>query len=279
MRRSKKIKRCLTKVLLYPGIVFALFLANFPIVWTVMTSFKTDLDAFASPPVVIFKPTLVHWHEVLIERGFMNLILNSLVISTGAVALALLVGTPAAYSFARFKTKARNNLLSWIISWRIFPPVVVVIPLFVMFKSLDLVDTHISMILVYALFNIPFVVLMMKGFFEEIPTELEESALVDGCSRLGVFRRISLHIAKPGLTATAIFTFIQSWNEFLVAYLLTRGYAATVTIGAVGFVTDRAVYWGEICTAATAIMIPMLILGIILRKYLVMGITLGAVRG
>ena len=257
----------------------ALLIMLFPIAWAVMASFKTRLDIFSIPPVWLFKPTLSHYIEIFATREVVKHILNSTIIATLSTALSVSIGGMAAYSLARFKSPGSNTLALTILFGRMIPPVIFVIPYFVIMQRFTLIDTHIAVIITHLSFNLSFVVWLMRSFFIGIPRELEEAALTDGCTQMGAFLRITLPLAAPGLATTAIFCFLYSWNEFLYAFILTQSRARTLPVLAASFVTPVGILWGQVFAITVVIMLPMLILGVLIRKHFVKGLTLGAVKG
>ncbi len=263
-------------------LAFVLF-AVFPVYWMISTSFKSRWDAFRLPPVWVFEPTLEHYAAILSGQGWISepmsrLLLNSAIVSGSASLLALAAGSLSAYGLSRFPTGYGKHLAMWILSTRMFPPVAVAIPVFLMMSSLDLIDTYWALIVPYAAFNISFVVWMMRSFFDQIPAELEQAAMIDGCSRLGAFVRVVLPLSLPGLAATAVFVLIFSWNEFLFALILTRTAAKTAPVAAADFVTLYGIQWGQLTAHATLISAPIIILGLLFSRYVVKGLTLGAVQ-
>lgn len=266
-------------VLLIPALVLALA----PVYWMLTISLKSDVDQFASPPPwFAFTPTLDHYYDAFVTRGFGQYLLTSAIVSVASTLCALVIGTLAAYALARFELPWRLNrhLSLWILSTRMFPAIVTVVPLFLMMRDLRLLNTRASLIVVYTAFNLPFVVWMMRGFFADLPRDLEEAALVDGDSRLGALVRIVLPLVAPGLAATAVFCLIISWNEFLFALVLTQTDAAmTLPVGIAGRVTQYEIKWGVMSAAASVALVPILVFALALQKYLVRGLSLGAVKG
>jgi multiple sugar transport system permease protein len=262
---------------------FSLF-ALFPVFWMISTSFKSRWDAFRLPPTWFnFTPTLEHYTAVLTGTGWAStpmpkLLLNSVIVSASASALALVCGSLAAYGLSRFPTRYNKHLSMWILSTRMFPPVAVAIPVFLMVSKLDLIDTYWALIIPYAAFNMSFVVWMMKSFFDQVPADLEEAAMIDGCNRLSAFVRIIFPLTLPGFVATGVFVVILSWNEFLFALLLTRSEAKTAPVAASDFVTLYGIQWGQLTAHATLISAPIIILGLFFQRYIVKGLTLGAVK-
>lgn len=263
--------------------VAALLIALVPVYWAVTISLKNETDQFAVPPLWFdFKPTLAHYKDAFIERGFGNYFLTSLIIALTSTFLALTLGTFAAYALARFRLphKLGSRLSLWILSTRMFPPIVTAIPLFLLMRDLRLLDTMLSLIIVYTAFNLPFVVWMMRGFFLELPKELEEAAMVDGDSRLGALFRVILPLITPGLAATAVFCLIISWNELLFALILSQtDNAMTLPVGIAGRVTQYEIKWGVMSAAGVVAMLPILIFAMAVQRYLVRGLSLGAVKG
>ncbi|MBV9170940.1 MAG: carbohydrate ABC transporter permease [Chloroflexi bacterium] len=272
--------------------------AIFPVFWGYLNSFKPPEQIFDLPPKLIFTPTLHNYAVIFgLEVGaeaegvtqtqqatgavsqLPRYFLNSLIISTGTMVLSLLLGCLAAYSLARFNFRAKRYMLLSVLFVRMVPAVVLVIPIYTLWRALGLLDTHQGLILAYLSFNLPFVIWMMRGFFVDIPVEIEEAALIDGCSRLSALVRVILPLAAPGMAATAIFALLLGWNEFLFAVLLTADKAKTLTPAILNYVTDRAVLWGNLYAAASIVLLPVLIFSLAVQKHLARGLTGGAVKG
>ena len=272
-----------TKLFKYILVIIALLAALVPVYWAITISLKTEADQFAVPPLWFnFNPTLAHYKDAFIERGFGNYFLTSLIVALSSTFLALALGTFAAYALARFRLpyKLGSRLSMWILSTRMFPPIVTAVPLFLVMRDLQLLDTTLSLIIVYTAFNLPFVIWMMRGFFLELPKELEEAAMVDGDSRLGALFRIILPLVTPGLAATSVFCLIISWNELLFALILSQTDAAmTLPVGIAGRVTQYEIKWGVMSAAGIVAMLPILIFAMAVQRYLVRGLSLGAVKG
>lgn len=255
----------------------------FPLYWLVATSLKAQTEMFALPPV--WWPehiTVASFREILFQSSFGRLAWNSAVVAGGSTLLSLVVGTMGAYSLSRYVLPFRLNhhLSFWILSTRAFPPIVSIVPLFLIMRRWELVDTRLALILAYSVFNLPFVVWMMKGFFDELPREMEESALVDGDTPLGAFRRIVLPLVRPGLAATALFCLIVAWNEFLFALVLTQTEAAqTLPVGIANQVTQYEIRWGLMSAAGVVAMIPLFVVALLVQRHLVRGLSYGAVKG
>jgi multiple sugar transport system permease protein len=250
-----------------------------PFVWLILTSLKTRLDIFAIPPRFIFQPTWKNYLSAFGKRHFLPMFYNSLIISVSTTLLSLAVGTLGAYALARFRLFGGKHISFWILSTRMFPPIVLVIPFYIMATRWGLHDSRFLMVIVYTTFNLPFVVWIMRSFFEDIPYDLEKAAMADGYTRWDAFWKIILPLSAPGLVTTAILCFIFSWNEFLFANVLTAAVAKTVPVGIRGLVTSRAIEWGEIAAVATLQVIPVLVFTFAVQKYIIRGLTLGAVKG
>jgi multiple sugar transport system permease protein len=272
-RRRKAIFRILRYVVAAVAVVFFLF----PIVWISLTAFKTPAEFLTSPPVWIPRTPSLGYFEHVIQAGGLKSLRNSLIISTSATLLSLLIGSLAAYGLARYKVGG-NNLPFFILSQRFMPAVAVIFPFLLVFKVLKWMDTHQALIVIYLTFNLPYAVWMMRGFFLEIPVEIEESALVDGCSPFGTFWRIALPLAAPGLIATGVFCFIFSWSEFFFAVCLTRAKAVTLSVYLPNFFGKHMIQWGEVGATSVMAMVPLFLISLFVQRYLVRGLTLGAVK-
>lgn len=287
-------KKCGLRSKILIGILIAviLLITLFPVWWIVNISLKTADQALTMPPDLIYKPTLENYKEVLFgadisasgrwvptTKGFLQQALNSVIICFSATAVALLAGIPAAYALSKFPFAKKQKVSFFILSTRFMPPIVVVIPLFLLYRELNLMDTKLGLVILYTFISLSLVIWMMKGFFDEIPAELIESARVDGCTHYGALFRVALPITKQGISATAILTLIGVWNEFLFAVIFTSRDAKTVTLSVMGYVTIREVAWSNMAAAGILITIPVLIFTILTQKHLVQGLTAGAVKG
>ncbi|GAB4540391.1 MAG: carbohydrate ABC transporter permease [Anaerolineae bacterium] len=274
---SLRTRKTIMQMVRYIVAVIALLFFMFPILWIILTAFKTPGEFLTSPPVWIPRnPSLIYFEHVARTGGFKSL-LNSFIISALATLLALLIGSLAAYSLARYKVGG-DNLPFFILSQRFMPPAAVIFPFLLFFKTLKWVDTYQALIIVYLTFNLPYAVWMMRGFFLEIPREIEESALVDGCGPFGAFWRISLPLVTPGLVATGVFCFIFAWAEFFFAVTLTRSTAVPLSVYIVNFFGKMMVQWGEVGATSFLAMAPLFILSFLVQRYLVRGLTLGAIK-
>jgi multiple sugar transport system permease protein len=254
----------------------AIFL--FPIYWLFIISLKTPEEIFAFPPVWYPKSLQFANYRVLFRDGDAVTVWNSLVLAGVSTILAMIIGTLAAYSLVRFKTGG-ENLAVWIISQRMMPPVAIVFPIFLLYVFLGWVDSYHGLILLYTAFNLPYVIWMMRGYIEDIPLELEESALVDGCGRWEVLWKVVFPMARTGLFATAVFTFVFAWNEFLFALVLTRTEVITYTVQVTHYFGGQSNFWAKIAAMSVLGTIPVFIAVATMQRYLVRGISMGAVKG
>jgi multiple sugar transport system permease protein len=291
-------------------ITYAL-VALIPLVWIVLTGLKTPSDAIAYPPKVVFDASLEGyvnlftnrsrqtpeymaslpppetWYEDLVRKRnmvitgpsrFAGRFMNSLIIGFGSTFLAVFLGTLAAYAFSRFKVPLKDDLMFFILSTRMMPPIAVAIPIYLMYRALGLNDTHLGMILLYTAVNLSLSVWLLKGFMDEIPMEYEEAALIDGYSRIQAFWKVVLPQAKTGIAATAIFCLIFAWNEYAFALLLTSGQAQTAPPFIPIIIGEGGLDWPAVGAGTTLFMLPVLFFTVLLRKQLLRGITFGAVR-
>jgi multiple sugar transport system permease protein len=250
----------------------------FPVYWLFMTAFKSPEEIFANPPT--WFPNGIHWVNFrdLAEDGDLRSIWNSVVIASASTVLAMLVGTMAAYSLARFRTGG-DKLAVWAMSVRMVPPIVLAFPLFLMFASLGLVDTYEALIAIYVTINLPYVIWMMRGFIEDIPRELEESALIDGCSRWQALLRVVFPMARTGLVATAVFAFVYAFNEFAFAIVMTRLDVVTFPVQITHHFQPMSTFWGRIGAMSIFGCLPVFFMIIAMNRYLVRGLSGGALKG
>jgi multiple sugar transport system permease protein len=257
-------------------IVLVVFL--FPVYWVFAVSLKTAGEIFKSPPA--WYPATPQFGNflVLFRDGDAWSVWNSLVTAGVSTVIAMVLGTLCAYGIVRFRTGG-EHLATWILSQRLLPPIAIVFPLFLAYAWLGLSDTYTGLILLYTAFALPYVVWMMRGYLSEVPVELEEAALVDGCSRLGVLWRVVVPVARNGLVATAIFAFIYSWNEFLFALVMTRTNVITYTVQISNYFGPQSTFWAKISAMSALGTLPVFIAVACLQRYVVRGISLGAVKG
>ena len=260
-------------------IVFAI-ICIIPVTWLIYTSFKPRMLTFVSPPVWIrFTPTLENYRRLIQERNLLKPLFNSVVIVVISTTITIFVGSFASYVFSRYKKGWIRPTLFIILITNMIPPVVVILPLFLLARRLNLYDTRIMMIVVYTALSLAFAIWMLRSFFLEIPTEIEESALIDGCNKVGVLFRIIFPLTAPAIASTAILVFIFTWNEFIIALVITSRNAFTLPILANSLISAKGVMWGQIAAASTFITVPEIIFIMFAQKHIVRGLTMGAVKG
>lgn len=292
-------------------VVLYAFISMIPMVWIFLTGFKSPPDSIAYPPKVFFTPSLEGyvnlftnrsrqtpeylaslpppetWYDELVRKRnmvitgpsrFADRYMNSIIIGFGSTFLAVFLGTLAAYGFSRFRVPLKDDLMFFILSTRMMPPIAVAIPIYLMYRTLGLSDSHLGMILLYTAVNLSLAVWLLKGFIDEIPREYEEAAMVDGYSRMQAFVKVVLPQAKTGIAATAIFCLIFSWNEYAFALLLTSGQAQTAPPFIPIIIGEGGLDWPAVAAGTTLFLLPVVIFTVVLRRHLLRGITFGAVR-
>ena len=259
--------------------ILAILAAIFPFYWMVLTSLKTTAETLANPPTFwVHDLTFEHYRVALFEKGVGQSLINSLIVACSTTALALGLGTPAAYALARFDFRLKNDLWFWFITHRMLSPICVALPVFMIARNLNLIDTHLVLILLYLTFNLPIVVWICSDQFRSLPRELDEAAMLDGLGRFQIFLRIALPLAAPGIVVSAILSFIFSWNELLFALILTRSDTRTAPVAATTFMSGYELPWGEIMATGTLIVLPVILFSIAVSRHLVRGLTMGAVK-
>jgi multiple sugar transport system permease protein len=248
----------------------------FTLVWMVLSSFKNNVQVTAYPPLWVFTPTLRNYVDVFTKNPFFSYMVNSTVIALAAVGIGLLCGLPAAYSMARHRQAVLGFL---VLTVRILPGIAFLVPLFVIYRRLGLINTHVGIVFTHVIIVLPMIIWIMAGFFEDIPRDLEDAAMIDGCSRVGTFVRIVLPLSLPGIVAATILSFIASWNNFIFVLILGGKDTVTLPMAVYSFVSFEDVNWGGLTAAATVITVPILVLSLVVQRYLAGGLTMGAVKG
>ncbi|MBA1142705.1 carbohydrate ABC transporter permease [Mesorhizobium neociceri] len=260
-------------------LLVAVVVALTPYVWMVLASFKNRVDLLSSVPKWSFAPTLANYPAVFIDKEYWPLAINSVLISVSSTVLCIVIGAPAAYGFARSDFPGKEDLFFFFLTTRMAPPISIAVPLFLFFTSLGLIDTIYAVVIAHTSFNLSLVVWMMRGFFAEIPREIDEAAMMDGRSRLGAFLFVVAPLAAPGIGATAVLCFILSWNEFLYAFILVAFDGRPLTVGIPGLVTPHGTLWGQVAAVAIVATLPIVLFTFLVQKQLVRGLTFGAVKG
>jgi len=286
-----KIMKISEKFLIYAALIFAVIVTFFPMAWMVVTSIRTRQELFTIPVIWIPKHPTIENYITLFGGGggvaggrgetkFLNYFSNSLIVASSTTLITLPIASFAAYGFSRFRIKGRNAFIYLFLTTQMFPTVLIMISMYMLMRDLNLIDTYQCLVILYTTFALPFSTLMMKSFFDGLPVDLEEAAMVDGCSRVGALLRITLPLVAPGLIATGIFSFILAWDEFLYALTFTSSDAMrTITIGIKQFQEEFVYRWELIMAASVAMTIPVILIFAFVQKHLIRGLTAGAVKG
>jgi multiple sugar transport system permease protein len=269
-------RKLISDILFYIIVIGIALIVLFPFLWMLSSSFKTQVDIISWPPKLFFAPTLQNYQKVFEDQDFMKYFFNSTIVGVVSVGLSLLLGLPAAYSIARYTQK---KLAVFILLARLMPGISFLVPWYIVFSRLNLMDSYIALVLSHMLIALPIVVWIMTTYFNTIPCEMEESAMVDGATRQYAFFAIILPLSGPGIITATTLSFIFSWNNFMFSQVLSMEKTRTLPIAVYNFVSYAEVDWGGVMAAAVAIMTPAIILTMIFQKYVVKGLTMGAVKG
>jgi len=269
------------RTLIYAIIAIFLFLTLFPLVWVFSTSFKPNQEAIDFPPRFLPRnATFSNYFFVLTDPGLVRSLINSFVVSLGSTALSVVVSALGGYAFARFEFRGKNLIMSIILGLFMIPVVINIVPLYTMLSNVGMLNSPISLILTFQILIIPLNILLLKNYFETIPRELEEAALIDGCSRLGVLKRIIIPLSMPGFAIAAVLSFRFSWNEFVLPIVLTnRPDSAVFQVALYQFISINRIEWGYLTAGITIAIIPVLVLMLSFQKQMIKGLTVGAIRG
>jgi multiple sugar transport system permease protein len=252
----------------------------FPILWSVLNSFKTDRDVLAYPPKLLFTPTLGAYRDVLFgSTSMLPNLLSSMVISIGTTVITVLMAVPAAYALARLRFRGKKFAGFYVLATQMLPPVGIIIPYFLILRKIGWIDTYQGIILIYLSFSLPFAIWLMVSYFEDIPFEMEDAAYLDGASRLRTLWRIIIPQVRGGIAVTIVFVFLNAWNEFLFAVVLSGNTVRPVTVAMFNFVSVEQTLWAKLAAVSVLAMLPVVVLGIIAQKNIVKGLTVGAVKG
>jgi len=274
---DRPTKKLLWRIAFYAAVVLVMLPTVFVFYWMITLSLKPQVEAAGYPPSFFwFKVTFKGYVDVFAKNPFLLYTWNSLVVATGCTVLGLIVGLPCAYSIAHWR---QNGLALVVLAARIIPGISYLIPWYILFRNLKMVDTYQALILTHLVVGLPIVIWVMIGFFEDIPTELREAALIDGCTDYGAFLRVAIPLVKPGIVATSILSFIFSWNNFLFSLIIAGFKTRTLPIAVYNFLSYEEINWGGLTAAATIITLPVLILSLFIQKHIVRGLTFGALKG
>lgn len=271
------LRRNISLLVTHGLLIFASLVVLLPLLWVLRTSFANRLIAYKIPPVWVFTPTLENYRMIFEKYPFQKYFVNSLVVSTVASIVALAIGALAAYSIARFRTGDPVLRLS-MLSTQMLPPITLVIPIFLLARLFHLWDSRLGLVLAYLSFNLPYTVWILIGFFQGIPVDLEEAAMIDGCSRLRAFLQVTVPVSLPGLLAAGVFNFILNWNEFLFALILTGRDTRTLPVAIASLWTQQGVQIGAVSAATVLVILPVIALTFIIQKSLVRNLTFGSIK-
>jgi multiple sugar transport system permease protein len=293
MKERKKIgKNIFVNLPTFIVLILSFSFLLFPVYWIFTMALKTNLDIVTYPPKFFFQPTIKGFQYILglvkvisdvgvsagVESWFLVGIKNSIIIVVSTILISLAVGLPAAYVLARYKFKGKEDIAFTILSFRFAPPLLVIIPLYLLFSKIGLYNSYISLIWVYQLISLPMIVWIVRGYIEDIPIEIEQAGMVDGYSRIWIFFRLALPLAKGGIAAGSLLAFIYCWNNFIFGLILAAVYVQPVTIQAMRYLTPDAIMFREVAAICIGAALPLLILSIFLQRYLISGLSMGAIR-
>lgn len=257
-----------------------IFIWAFPVIWVILTSLKSRTDIFSLPPKIFFNPTFEHYIEAFIRTSdITHGILNSILVAAVTTLITLLIAVPAGYAFSRVKFRFRNQLSFFALMTQMSPPIGMIIPYFFILSRTDMLDSYAALIAIHMTLTVPFSIWLMITYFQDIPASLEESAAIDGASPFTTFFRVVLPTAWGGVGVTAIFAFIESWNEFLYAVVLTGSRTKTVPVAIFGFLTTEESLWGPFTATGVTIMAPVILVALFAQRQMIKGMTLGATKG
>ena len=274
-----RLQRILTLLPAYVVALAAMAVTIFPIAWILSIPLKTKRDAFAIPPVWTFAPVWRNYLALWDNDAFRGAVFNSCVVTVLGVVLATLIAVPAAYALNRLRLRGKRLIAAWLLLAYMLPEFLFIIPIYVLYQAIGLYDTHLGLALIYQVHVLPFAIWMLRSFFAEVPVELEEAARIDGCGHLAVLIRVYLPMTLPGLAATAILNAIWIWNELAIALGLTFKNAQTITVAVTSFRGYASIDWGPMTAASIVAILPMILFALVAQRWIVKGLTLGAVKG
>ncbi|HEX9275642.1 MAG TPA: carbohydrate ABC transporter permease [Casimicrobiaceae bacterium] len=271
-----KLRRALT----FAVAVALLAVWAFPVLWALLTSFKTERDVLAYPPKVVFTPTLANYADVLFGSStILPNLLSSFVVAGFTTVFTIIIAVPAAYALARLEFPAKRSTGFYVLATQMLPPIGLIIPYYLVMQKLAALDTYLGLIVIYLTFSLPFAVWLMVSYFEDIPREMEEAALLDRAGRLRALWYVILPQVRGGIAVTTIFVFLNAWNEFLFAVVLGGNRVRTVTVAMFNFISVEQTLWAKLAAGAVLAMLPVIVLGLVAQRHIVKGLTVGAVKG
>ena len=279
---EKKVRRYwkgLRAGLTFPLYGLMILVWAFPVIWVILTSLKNRADIFTLPPTIFFKPTTIHYLEALSDQDILSSIVNSILVASGATLLTLIIAVPAGYAFSRIRFPFRDRLSLFVLLAQMAPPIGLIIPSFLILSRLGMLDTYTGLIVVHMTLTVPFSIWLMITYFQDLPPSLEEAAMVDGISPFNTFLKVVLPNVWGGVGVTAIFAFIESWNEFLYAVVLTGSNTKTAPVAIFGFLAAEESRWGPFTATGVMIMAPVILVALVAQRQIVKGMTMGATKG
>jgi ABC-type glycerol-3-phosphate transport system permease component len=268
------------RIALAAGAGLLLSVWAFPVLWALLTSFKSERDVLAYPPVFLFEPTLAHYREVLFgASSILPNLWSSVVVSSSATLLTMLLALPAGYAIARLRYPGKRGSGFYVLATQMLPPVGLVIPYYLALQKVGALDTYFGMVLIYLTFSLPFAIWLMVSYFEDIPYEMEEAALLDRAGRLRALWHVILPQVRGGIAVTTVFVFLNAWNEFLFAVVLGGNKVRPVTVAMFNFISVEQTQWAKLAAGAMVAMAPVILIGLLAQRHIVKGLTVGAVKG
>jgi multiple sugar transport system permease protein len=259
-------------------LVLVAVLVQLPFVWLLMTAFKERTDILSPTPTLLFEPTWGNFLQAFVAGKFDVFLKNSLIVASCSVLLCMAIGLPAAYAFSRFRVFGGKHLFFYVLTTRMAPGIAIVLPLYMFFQTIGILGTVWAVTIAHATFNLALVIYLMRNFFDDVPKELDEAALLDGATEWHIFSKVVLPLARPGIAVTMVLAFLFSWNEFLFAMIIGGTEAQTLPAGFPGLVTPLGTYWGQLAAVSVVVSAPVLVLVWSIQRHLARGLTLGAVR-
>ena len=268
------------RIALAAGAGLLLSVWAFPVLWTLLTSFKSERDVLAYPPVFLFEPTFAHYREVLFgASSILPNLWSSVVVASSATLLTMLLALPAGYAIARLRYPGKRASGFYVLATQMLPPVGLVIPYYLALQKVGALDTYFGMVLIYLTFSLPFAIWLMVSYFEDIPYEMEEAALLDRAGRLRALWHVILPQVRGGIAVTTVFVFLNAWNEFLFAVVLGGNKVRPVTVAMFNFISVEQTQWAKLAAGAMVAMAPVILIGLLAQRHIVKGLTVGAVKG
>jgi multiple sugar transport system permease protein len=271
--------KTLRPILVYGLFIVMILIWAFPVIWVILTSLKSRTEIFTIPPTIFFKPTWVHYLDALRGQDILPSIVNSLLVASGTTLVTLLIAVPAGYAFSRIRFPFRDRLSFFTLIAQMAPPIGLIIPYFLLLNQVRMLDTYTGLIAIHMTLTVPFSIWLMVTYFQDLPTSLEEAAMMDGVSPFNTFLKVVLPNAWGGVGVTAIFAFIESWNEFLYAVVLTGSSTKTAPVAIFGFLAAEESRWGPFTATGVMIMAPVIVVALLAQRHIVKGMTLGATKG